>query len=59
MHVVGAPSLEVLKARLGGTLKGLIWWGATLPMAWGWYWVFFKSLPTQTILWFPAPEMLG
>jgi len=30
---VGAPSLKVLKARLGGALGSLSWWLATLPMA--------------------------
>lgn len=34
-EVVNAPSLDVLKARLDGTLSSLIWQGATLPMAWG------------------------
>jgi len=31
--VVDAPSLEVFKVRLDGTLSSLIWWLATLPMA--------------------------
>jgi len=30
---VGAPSLEVLKARLDGALGSLSWWEAALPMA--------------------------
>ena len=29
----GAPSLEVLKARLDGALGSLSWWGAALPTA--------------------------
>jgi len=32
----GAPSLEVLKARLDGALGSLSWWGAALPTSWGW-----------------------
>jgi len=32
---VGAPSLEVLKARLDGALGSLSWWVVTLPMAGG------------------------
>lgn len=31
-EVMDAPSLE---ARLCGALRSLIWWVATLPMAWG------------------------
>ena len=30
-EVVAAPSLEVLKAKLGGVLGSLIWWRATSP----------------------------
>ena len=30
---MAAPSLEVFKARLDGTLGNLIWWVATLSMA--------------------------
>jgi len=30
-RAVGAPSLEVLKARLDGALSSLSWWGATSP----------------------------
>jgi len=33
---VGAPSLEVFKARLDGALDSLSWWVAALPMAGGW-----------------------
>jgi len=29
--VVGAPSLEALKARSDGALGSLSWWGAALP----------------------------
>ena len=32
---VGAPSLKVFKARLGGSLGSLSWWVAALPMAGG------------------------
>ena len=38
----GAPSLEVLKARLDGASDSLSWWGAALPMAWGWNWMVFE-----------------
>jgi len=31
---VDVPSLKVLKARLDGALRSLIWWGAALPTAW-------------------------
>jgi len=34
-EAVGAPSLEVLKARLDGALGSLMWWGAILPLAGG------------------------
>jgi len=34
-EAVGAPSLELLKARLDGALGSLSWWVATLPMARG------------------------
>jgi len=30
-EVMDAPSLEVLKAKLDGTLSSLIWWGTTCP----------------------------
>ena len=33
--VVGAPSLEVFKAKLDGTLSNLVWWKVSLPMAGG------------------------
>jgi len=33
--VVGAPSLEVFKARLEGALSNLVWWKVSLPMAGG------------------------
>lgn len=35
-EVVDAPSLEVLKARLDGSLGKLVWWEMSLPMAGGW-----------------------
>jgi len=31
-EAVGAPSLEVFKARIDAALGSLIWWVATLPM---------------------------
>jgi len=49
-EAVGAPSLEVLKARLPGALSSLSWWGAALSMTVvqaGWT---LRSLPTQAIL---------
>ena len=33
---VGAPSLEVFKARLDGALRNLVWCKAPLPTAGGW-----------------------
>jgi len=30
-----APSLELFKARLDGTLSNLVWWKVSLPMAGG------------------------
>ena len=41
---VDAPSLEVPKARLEGSLGSLILWLATLSMAEGWNWMTFKVL---------------
>jgi len=32
-EAVGAPSLEVFKARFHGALGSLSWWVAALPMA--------------------------
>ncbi|PKU43310.1 hypothetical protein llap_6384 [Limosa lapponica baueri] len=32
-EVVGAPSLEVFKARLDGALSNLVWWEVSLPTA--------------------------
>jgi len=43
---VDAPSLEVLKARLYGSLCSLICWVATLPMTLGWI---LKFPPAQAI----------
>ena len=34
-EAVDAPSLEVFKARLDGTLGNLVWWRVSLPMAGG------------------------
>jgi len=33
-EAVGAPSLEVLKARLDGALGSLSWWGQCCPQQW-------------------------
>jgi len=33
--LVDAPSLEALKARLDVALGSLVWWLATLHIAWG------------------------
>ena len=41
-EVVGAPSLEVFKARFNGALGSLIWWVATLPMTGAWNWMIFE-----------------
>jgi len=34
-EAVGAPSLEVFKARLDGASSNLVWWKVCLPMAGG------------------------
>jgi len=34
-EAVAAPSLEVFKARLNGTLSNLVWWKVSLPTAAG------------------------
>jgi len=39
---LGAPFLEVLKARLDGILGSLSWWRATGPQAEGWNWLGFE-----------------
>jgi len=49
-EAVGAPSLEVLKARLDGALGSLICRVAALPTAGGWKWVGFKIPSDPTIL---------
>ena len=49
-EAVDAPSPEALSARLDGALGSPSWWGAALPMAGGWNWAGFRSLPTQAIL---------
>ena len=46
---MGAPSLEVFKARLDEAMANLIWWVASLPWQ-GWDRVGFRVLPTQAIL---------
>ena len=54
-EVVGAPSLEALKAILDGALGSLIWWVIVLLTAGDWDWVGFKvpSSPSNSvILWF-------
>jgi len=38
-EAMGAPSLEVSKARLDGALGSLSWWVATLPTAGGCDWM--------------------
>ena len=43
-EAVGAPSLDVLKARLEGVLSSQRWWVAALTQAGGWKWVGFKVL---------------
>jgi len=43
-EAVGAPSLEVLKARLDGALGCLIWKVVILPMAPGWDWMTFEDV---------------
>ena len=50
-EAVGAPSLEVLKARLDGALGNLVWGEVSLPMAGGWNWVGFKvpSNPNHSV----------
>ena len=35
-EAVGAPSLEVFKARLDGALGNLVWWEVFLPMEGRW-----------------------
>jgi len=39
---VAAPSLEVFKARLDGTLSNLGWWKVSLPMTGGWNYVIYE-----------------
>ena len=41
-EAVGAPSLEVFKARLDGALNNLVRWEVSLPMAGRWNWVIFN-----------------
>jgi len=43
-EAVGAPSLEVPKARLDGALCSLVWWGQPAHSQ-GWKWMI--SIPTQ------------
>jgi len=49
---VGAPSLEVLKAKLDGAPGSLSCWVAALPTAQGWNWVGFKvpSNPNHSVI---------
>lgn len=50
-EVVGAPSLEVFRARLDGALGGLVWRETSLPVAGDLDEMDFKSpFSTQTIL---------
>jgi len=48
--VLDAPSLEVPKARLNGTLASLIWWVATSPWQGVEIGSSLRSLPTQASL---------
>lgn len=41
-EVADAPSLEVLKTDLNGTLGNLIYCKVTLPMVGGWNYMIFK-----------------
>ena len=50
LEVVGAPSLEVLKARLDGAPGSLSWWGITSPQQGLELGRFLRCLPTETIL---------
>ena len=52
IEAVGAPSLEVLKARLDGALGSLSCWVAALPTAQGWGWVGFEvpSNPNRSVI---------
>jgi len=51
-EAVGAPSLEVLKARLDGALGSLSWWVAAMTTAGGWNQMIFKvpSNPSYSII---------
>jgi len=49
-EAVGAPSLEVFKARLDGALGSPVWWEVSLPMAGGGTRWALRSLLAQTIL---------
>jgi len=42
---VDAPSLEVLKARLGGSLRSTDIEGGSQPLAGSWNWMSFKIAP--------------
>lgn len=42
--MTGVPPLEVLKARLDGTLNKLVYWNASISMAGGWNLMVFKGL---------------
>jgi len=43
-EAVAAPSLAVLKARLGRAWSTLLWWKGSLPMAGGWDWMICEVL---------------
>jgi len=47
-EAVGAPSLEVLKARLDGALGSLVCWEVSLPMA---GWALFIVIKELILLW--------
>ena len=60
-EAVGAPSLEVFKARLDGALGNLVWWEVSLPMAGGWNWMVFKvpSNPNHSIIYYLLSYILS
>lgn len=55
---MGAPSLEVPKARVDGALGSLTCWGAASPRHRSWSWVFCEVPSNPTTLWFCASLLL-
>jgi len=51
-EAVDAPSLEAFKARLDGAASSLVWWEASLPIAWGWNLMMWKvpSSPSHSMM---------